>query len=108
VALGFGNGACSVSKARDLLEAAAARAYPRNISQHWRGATTVKVVPVRLCASTRKQVEQILAMSTKVNALQTAIMRDRGVSSALSTTSYDANNVFAVDKSGNRVTVYVY
>ena len=63
---------------------------------------------MRLCPAARAQVSQILRGSPKINALQGAVAADMLISASLSRTSYDANDVFAVQRNGGALTVYVF
>jgi len=96
---------CSVNDGRQVLQLASqAKVNVRS----WSRAANVQVVPVRLCAQARSQVAQIFNASGKIQQLQSAAAGDALISASLSRTSYDTNDVFAVQANGGRLMVYVY
>ena len=62
----------------------------------------------KLCPAARSQVSKILNQSPKINALKGAVAADYLISASLSRTRYDANDVFAVQRNGGALTVYVF
>lgn len=96
---------CSVADGRRVLQlAAAARVDP----SAWRRASNIQVIPVRLCPAARQQVASIFRSSSKVGQLQAAVSGDPLIAASLDRTRYGIGNVFAVDRSGGALTVYVY
>ena len=63
---------------------------------------------MQLCPTDRQQLAQMLRSQQKFNQLQFAVQSDALVAAALSRTSYGSNRVLGVNRSGSRLTVYVY
>lgn len=99
---------CSLSEGRQVLQLAASSEVSTTVIAGWQRAANVRIVPVRLCPAARAQVSQILRQSPKINALQGAAAADFLISASLSRTNYDANDVFAVQRAGGGLTVYVF
>jgi len=99
---------CSLGDGRQILQLAASAKVSTSIIAGWQRAANVQIVPMRLCPAARAQVSQILRGSPKINALQGAVAADMLISASLSRTSYDANDVFAVQRNGGALTVYVF
>src|SRR5690606_20232669 len=105
---GLTNSNCDIDEGRQILKIAADGNYNSRAYAQWRRAANVQVVPVRVCPPTRRQLAQILRQSGKVNALQGAVAGDPLIMASLDRTRYGVGDVFAVDSSGGRLTVYVY
>lgn len=99
---------CSIDNGRQVLQIAADRNYTRSIVNSWKRIANVTVVPVRLCAETRRQISSIFKRSNKMTALQATVADDAFLAAALDRAGYDVGNVFAVDKKGNQLTIYVF
>lgn len=96
---------CSVNDGRQVLQLASQASLNPNT---WARAANVQIVPIRLCPQARAQVAQIFRASSKIQQLQGAAARDALITASLNRTSYDVDDVFAVEASGGRLTVYVY
>lgn len=106
---GFGSpGQCSLDMGQQVLQLAANGKVSRSVIAGWQQAANVQVVPVKLCATTRQQVARILGASSKVQLLQGAAAADVLISASLSRTRYDAGDVFAIERRGDSLTVYVF
>lgn len=106
---GFGSpGQCSLDMGQQVLQLAANGKVSRGVIAGWQQAANVQVVPVKLCATTRQQVARILGASSKVQLLQGAAAADVLISASLSRTRYDAGDVFAIERRGDSLTVYVF
>ena len=97
--------ACSLEDGRKVLQIASqAQLNPAS----WARAANVQIVPIKLCPQARGQVAQIFNASDKIQRLQGAAARDALITASLSRTRYDVGDVFAVEATGGRLTVYVY
>lgn len=106
--LGNSGAACSLPEGRQVLQTAANAKVSNSAIARWQRAYNVQVVPVKLCASTRSQVAKILNQSGKINMLQNAAASDALISTSLSRSRYDANDVFAVESHNGQLVVYVF
>jgi hypothetical protein len=100
--------ACSLQDGRRVLTLAAQTSVTPGAIASWQRSANVRIVPVKLCTATRSQVAQLLRSSEKVMVLRSAVDRDSLISASLDRTSYRSSNVFAVDRSGEQLTVYVF
>lgn len=107
-ALGNGGVTCSLSEGRQVLQVAASVAVTQSAISAWKRAANVRIVPVVLCASARAQVARVLGSSGKIRVLQNAVAADVLLSAALNRTRYDAGDVYAVERNGSQITVYVF
>ena len=82
--------------------------FERTSFSGWNRASNIEIILVQLCPSDRQQLAQALRNQQKFNQLQYAVQSDALVAAALSRTSYGVNRVLGVDRSGSRLTVYVY
>lgn len=106
---GFGASArCVGADGRQVLQLAARQTVNRSTISSWRRASNVQIVPIRLCPNIRRQVAAALDSSSKVNAIRGAAHSDALINASLSRTNYSARNIFAVQRSGSQLTVYVY
>jgi hypothetical protein len=99
---------CTVNNTRQLLQVAAAGKVSGAEIKAWMRAANVQVVPIKLCPAAKKQVAALLAKSKKINLLRRAVMSDALITASLGRTSYDANDVIAVQRKGGQLVVYVY
>jgi len=99
---------CTVNNTRQLLQVAAAGKISGAEIKAWMRAANVQVVPIKLCPAAKKQVAALLAKSQKINLLRRAVMSDALITASLGRTSYDANDVVAVQRKGGQLVVYVY
>lgn len=100
--------ACSLQDGRRVLTLAAQTSVTPGAIASWQRSANVRIVPVKLCTATRSQVAQLLRSSEKVMVLRSAVDRDSLISASLDRTPYRSSNVFAVDRSGEQLTVYVF
>jgi hypothetical protein len=99
---------CDLQQGRQILQIAAAGQYGGSAVSSWQRATNVRIVPMRVCAATRQQLSNILSQSSKVNQLHGYVAGDALISASLSRGKYGVGNVFAVERAGPELTVYVY
>ncbi|WP_421759401.1 hypothetical protein [Devosia sp.] len=99
--------ACSLQDGRRVLVLASQTSVTPGAIAAWQRSANVRIVPVKLCTATRAQVAQLLRSSEKVMMLRNAVDRDALISASLDRSSYRSSNVFAVDRSGGQLTVYV-
>lgn len=104
---GFGVN-CSVNDGRKVLQLATKAKLTRQTIAGWQRAANVRIVPVKLCPQARAQVAKIFKASKKINMLQHAVTADTLISASLGRSRHDAGDVFAVDRQGSELTVYVY
>lgn len=99
---------CTVNNTKQLLQVAAAGKISGAEIKAWMRAANVQIVPIKLCPAAKKQVAALLAKSQKINLLRRAVMADALITASLGRTSYDANDVVAVQRKGGQLVVYVY
>lgn len=98
---------CDAEAGRKVL-AAASGDFSARAAAGWQRASNVNIVPVEMCAETRRELAQILRRTTRIDLLQDAAARDGLIAASLARTRYDFGDVYAVDARGNQLTVYVY
>jgi hypothetical protein len=98
---------CSVAQGREALEIAANAKFGRSSPADWRRATGVQVIPVTLCPAARLQVTQIFNASGKIQSLHQAVAGDMLIMASLQRAGRDAGDVFAVQRNGSQLIVYV-
>lgn len=98
---------CSVAQGRQALELAAKAKFGRSSPADWQRATGVQVVKVALCPSARLQVTQIFNASGKIQSLHQAVAGDMLIMASLQRAGRDAGDVFAVQRNGSQLIVYV-
>jgi hypothetical protein len=106
---GGGGGSIGAGGANCLGNSAQALALFEGTSMNgWNRANAIEIVPVSLCPDARRQVIGALRSDARSGALQAAVSNDDLVRAALSRTSYGADRVLAVNRSGGRLTVFVF
>lgn len=98
---------CSVAQGRQALELAAKTKFSRSSVADWQRATGVQIVPVKLCPAARMQVVQIFNASGKIQSLHQAVSGDMLIMASLQRAGRDADDVFAVQRKGSQLIVYV-
>jgi hypothetical protein len=98
---------CSVNQGRGVLELATKARFTRSSPADWRRASGVQIVPVKLCPAARLQVTQIFNASGKIQSLHQAVAGDMLIMASLQRAGRDAGDVFAVQRNGSQLIVYV-
>ena len=98
---------CSIAQGRQALELAAKAKFSRSSVADWQRASGVQIIPVKLCPSARLQVTQIFNASGKIQSLHQAVSGDMLIMASLQRAGRDANDVFAVQRKGSQLLVYV-
>lgn len=78
------------------------------IDGSWARASNVAIQPVSVCPEMRPWLAAALGNSGLGDSLRSAIAGDALLSASLSRTPYDAGRVFAVQRQGSQLTVFVY
>lgn len=78
------------------------------IDNSWRRASNVSIQRVPVCAEMRSWLAATLSQTGLGPNLHQAVVSDPLLSASLSRTSYSPDRVFAVQKSGNDLKVFVY
>lgn len=78
------------------------------VDNSWRQASNVAIQPIQVCPDVRVWMTSQLTGSGLGPVLRDAVVSDDLISTSLSRSSYAADRVFAVKKSGAQLTVYVY
>lgn len=104
----LGQTRCSLEQGRQILQVAADRRFSSAVARGWQRAANVKVVPMRLCPSARRQIAQILSQSPKIRQLWAAVAQDALITTSLSRGRHDVTDVFAVTNVNSELTVYVF
>ena len=95
--------ACMGPEAAQLLQLAQQSTAPTQ----WQQASNVQIVPITVCPEARQKLIAALQSSGIGSTLWGAAARDALIAASLSRTSYDAQNVLAVQRNGSQLTVYV-
>lgn len=98
---------CSIAQGRQALELAAKAKFSRSSVADWQRASGVQVVRVTLCPEARLQVTQIFNASGKIQGLHQAVAGDMLIMASLQRAGRDADDVFAVQRNGSQLIVYV-
>ncbi len=98
---------CSALDGQQVLQLATQSDASNSAIAGWQRASNVQIVPVALCPQARTQVAQVLRSSGKIRVLQNAAAGDVLISASLSRTNHDAGDVFAVQRKGSMLIVYV-
>jgi len=78
------------------------------IDGSWSRASNVQIHPVRVCPEQRSWLAAALASTNLGAALRSAIAADALLTASLSRSSYSADRVFAVQRNGGQLTMFVY
>lgn len=73
----------------------------------WQGAASISVVPVNLCPDAKARLDAALDADANIGNLRMAVASHTALRSELDP-SYTPDDVLAVDRSGEALTVYVY
>ena len=103
-----GNSAATGGRCSGHDPAAAIDVFESTNFSGWQRASSIEIVPLQLCAEDRSQVAQVLSNARTYGQLQAAVQSDALINAALSRSSYGTDRVLGVDRSGSRLTVYVY
>jgi len=82
--------------------------YTRQAFNSWARAANVQVVPVKVCAQIRRQLNNATMANASIGALRGVAAADPLISTSLSRTRYNAGNVLGVAQRNGTLTVYVY
>lgn len=74
----------------------------------WDRASTIQLVPLKVCPAVRKDMARALAIDPDYRHLVSAVARDPLVSETLRRTRYQPGHVLAVQRSGDMLRVYVF
>lgn len=74
----------------------------------WGRVSNVEIKPVAVCAAEARWLKQQLQDSLRGQQMYAAISSDNLIAASLDRTRFNASNVFAVQKNGNRLTVFVH
>ena len=105
---GAAGATCVGADGRQVLQIAGRQRVTNSAISGWQRASNVQVVPIRLCPNVKRQVAAALSGSSKVNMLRRAANADALINASLNRTRYNAGDVFAVQRSGSQLTVFVY
>lgn len=75
--------------------------------EQWQRASNVRIVRIDVCPEARNKLLSAMRSSGLGSILWSAAARDTLIAASLSRTSYGAENVLAVQQTGNELTVYV-
>ena len=81
--------------------------YDASVTASWSEAAKVSLVPVNLCPDARARLEAAIAANPNMDDLQNAVEASATITATLEP-QFQADDVLAVDQSGEAVTVYVY
>lgn len=99
---------CAVDNAKSLLQIAANGKVTASEIKAWQRAANVQVIPIKLCPQAKAQIAKLLARSQKIQLLRRAVTGDDLIMASLGRTSYNANDVVAVQRKSGQLVVYVY
>jgi hypothetical protein len=81
--------------------------YDASVTAKWQGAANISLVPVTLCPDARSRLEAAINADANLGQMQAAVAMNSAISSEIAP-QYQADDVLAVDQSGQELTVYVY
>jgi hypothetical protein len=81
--------------------------YDASMTASWSSAANVSIVPVNLCPEARTRLDAAIATDPNMDTLQNAVEATALITATLEP-QFQADDVLAVDKSGEDLTVYVY
>jgi hypothetical protein len=81
--------------------------YTASVTAGWDAAAEVSLVPVNLCPDARAQLEARIDGDANIEFMQSAVATNDEISAELNP-EFSADDVLAVDQSGDELTVYVY
>lgn len=81
--------------------------YSADVTARWQSADNVSLIPVKLCADARAQLEAAVTADPNMGAMRAAVAMNTKITSRIGP-QYQADDVLAVDQSGSDLTVYVY
>lgn len=79
-----------------------------SVDSSWQSASGVQVQRVDMCPAMREWVAEQAKLRGHGSILHPAVRADSLISASLSRSPYSAQNVFAVRKTGGKLTIYVY
>lgn len=105
---GGGGLSCSLGDGRQVLAMASDGTVGRNAVSGWQRASNVQIRPMRMCPDADRQVHRVLDASDKMILLHSLVARDPLIMASLQRTRFDQDDVFAVERRGNMLLVYVF
>lgn len=81
--------------------------YDGSVAATWKSAANISIVPINLCPDAKARLAAAVEADANIQYLQAAVAADPRLKSSLRP-SYDPDDVLAVDKAGDGLTVYVY
>lgn len=100
-------GNCFAPDETQIAHLIARGSYDASVTASWQAASNVSVVPVNLCPDARSRLAAAIDADANIGRMQAAVATNSAISSEIAP-EYQADDVLAVDRSGNSLTVYVY
>lgn len=101
------NRACFAPDEGQIAHLLSRNSYDAGDAASWQSATSVSLVPIDLCPDARARLEAALAADGNIDFMQEAVAMNVEITTTIAP-EYSADDVLAVDQSGEQLTVYVY
>ena len=98
-----GGNACAGTNPNQLISV-----FQQTQMSGWNRASSIQLIPIRVCAEMRRQVGNWLAANSSYQQMVGAIASDALISAALSRTNYQPGHVLGVQRQGSTLMVYVF
>lgn len=98
---------CFAPNEQQIAHLLARGTYDDAVVAQWSAASDVNLIAVNLCPEAQAQLAAVLSGDANLDYMQSAVAMNATIVAELAP-SYTANDVLAVDQSGNELTVYVY
>lgn len=99
--------ACFSPDEQQIANLRARATYDGSMVASWKSASNISIVPIKLCPEARARLAAAIDADANIGYLQAAVAADARLSSSLDP-SYDPEDVLAVDKAGDELTIYVF
>lgn len=100
-------GSCFSPDDQQIANLRARATYDGSVTASWKSAADISIVPINLCPEARARLAAAIKADANIEYLQAAVAADARLNASLDP-SYDPEDVLAVDKAGDELTVYVY
>ncbi|WP_240230264.1 hypothetical protein [Devosia lacusdianchii] len=103
VGIGSNSNACAGTNPNQLVSL-----FQQTQLSGWNRASSIQLVPIRVCAEVRRQIGNWLASNSNYQQMVGAVASDALINAALSRTNYQPGHVLGVQRQGSTLMVYVF
>jgi hypothetical protein len=101
------NASCFSPTDEQIAHLLSRNSYSSGVASSWQRASKVSLVSIELCPEARARLAAALEASASIDVMQRAVATSPLITAELAP-RYQADDVLAVDQSGEQLTVYVY